>query len=357
LAFVCGKKWKEKDYILRSLEDHEGDVNVIAFSPDGSMVATGGSDGKAISWDVVSGTASGEFYGGPRRRGPRRRMIKQDGPDSRSIWSLAYAPEGGTLATGSRDGTIRLWDLNSGSWGGTELAVFSNLDPHSVWSMAFSPNGRYLVTGHEDGAVRVWDPRGFLGDGEDTPPVAVLEAHSSSIWSVAFSPDQGTALATAGKDRRWKLWDHGGRAKNFEEICSGGHSDWVTAVAFSPDFESLFSASQDELVFIWRVGAAYREERHCPLKPVHMRASAGIWSIAVSFDSKIVATGHDDGTATVWEVQGTKNVMTISGHSGPVRSVALDPLSQTLATGSGDGRAKLWNIRNINSGTWKRKTS
>ena len=149
----------------------------MAFSPDGTRLASGSEDETVRLWDVASGEPTTTLEG-----------------HTDWVLSVAFSPDGTRLASGSWDGTILLWDVASGE-------PTTTLEGHtgSVLSVAFSPDGTRLASGSLDGTVRLWD----VASGE---PTTTLEGHTGSVLSVAFSPD-GTRLASGSWDGTILLWD------------------------------------------------------------------------------------------------------------------------------------------------------
>ncbi|MBT9311406.1 WD40 repeat domain-containing protein [Leptothoe kymatousa TAU-MAC 1615] len=145
---------------------------------------------------------------------------------------MSFSPDGQTLASGSEDGTVKLWDRS-----GRELQT---LEGHSgwVWSVSFSPDGQTLASGSSDGTVKLWDRSGR--------ELQTLEGHTGTVSSVSFSPD-GQTLASGSSDGTVKLWDRSGRELQTLE----GHTDWVWSVSFSPDGQTLASGSDDGTVILW----------------------------------------------------------------------------------------------------------
>ncbi|QHG20757.1 ribosome assembly protein 4 [Nostoc sp. ATCC 53789] len=155
-----------------------------------------------------------------------------------------------------------------------------------------------------------------------------LEGHSGGVNSVSFSPDNQT-IATASDDNTVKLWDRSGK----ELKTLKGHSGWVNSVSFSPDNQTIATASSDNTVKLWdRSGKELKT----------LKGHSG-WVNSVSFspDNQTIATASDDNTVKLWDRSG-KELKTLKGHSGWVNSVSFSPDNQTIATASYDNTVKLW---------------
>ncbi len=152
------------------------------------------------------------------------------------VSSVIFSPDGQTLASGSADKTVKLWDTKTGK----ELVTFKGHGDR-VSSLAFSPDGRTLASGSADKTVRLWEVK-------TARELASLKGHGLYVLSVIFSPD-GRTLASGGLDKMVKLWD----AKTGQELATfKGHRSTVHSVAFSPDGRTLASGSADGTVKLWR---------------------------------------------------------------------------------------------------------
>lgn len=241
----------------------------------------------------------------------------------REIYALAVSRDGKYLASGSFDGTTRVWSTET--W-----KLVYNLPGHShgIGSVAFSPDGKYIVSGGLDGVIQVWD----LNDGKK---FTSIKDSPSSILSVAFSAD-GTTLASGGMDGQIRVYP----TDTWQQlIVLKGHTGGVNALSFSPDNKYLASCSYNELgIRLWERATG---------KPAQtlMDHSEEVYSVVFSPDSQYLASAGADRVIRIWDTRTLLPVSRLSGHLKPVWSLAFSPDSKILASGSiGDKTIRLWTV-------------
>ena len=296
-------------------------VHSIAFSPDGSTLASSVSFEKTIKlWDINSGELKTTLTG-----------------HTGYVYSIAFSPDGSTLASCSSDKTIKFWDINSGELKNT---LIEHSD--SVSSITFSPDGSTLASGSKDKTIKLWDINS--GEVKNT-----LTGHLSWVNSIAFSPD-GSTLASCSEDKTIKLWDiNSGEVKNTLAGCS--------FIAFSPDGSTLASSSSDKTIKFWDINSGELksgEPKSGELKNTPTGCVSWVHSIAFSPDGSTLASCSSDETIKLWDINSGELKNTLTGHSGSVSSIAFSPDGSTLAsyrtkTGrTSETTFKLWKSANLN---------
>ena len=276
----------------------------VAYSADGRTLATGTSDGTISLWDMESGD----------------QIVTIPGGHERWVGALWFSPDGTTVAAGG-NGNISHWDASTGS----NTAFIS---PGGGNPSAFSPDGTILAVERTDGTVGLFD----VATGTS---LASLEGHKDVIEALAFSPD-GTVLASASKDRTIKLWDV---ATGTETATLEGHTSWVMSVAFSSDGRTLASgaAAADNSVKLWDVATGANTatfEGH----------GSQVRSVAFAPDDRTVASGSHDGSILLWDLATGDAATLTREHRGWLSSVALSPDGKTVASAFESGRIDLWDV-------------
>jgi WD40 repeat protein len=194
----------------------------VGFSPDGKRVVSGSYDGTICIWNAETGEeVAGPFEG-----------------HADCVTSVGFSPDGRRVVSGSRDKTIHIWNAETGE----EVAGPFEGHADCVTSVGFSPDGTRVVSGSYDSTIRIWNAE----TGEEV--AGPFEGHTSDITSVGFSPD-GRRVVSGSYDRTIRIWN----AETGEEAAGlfEGHRDWVTSVGFSPDGKRIVSGSLDETIWNW----------------------------------------------------------------------------------------------------------
>ncbi|KAG9126262.1 hypothetical protein FRC07_004185 [Ceratobasidium sp. 392] len=284
-------------------------VNSVAYAPDGRRIVSGSDDGMVRIWDAEAGDAVLEPLTG----------------HSGWVTSVAFSPDGRWIASGSSDMTIRVWDAQTGEAKGDPLRGHSE----GVSSITFSADGRRIASGSADKTIRVWD---WL-TGES---ILELLGHSKSVQSVASSPDDRWIVSGSG-DQTLRIWDAQTGEPALQPLV--GHSDWVRSVEFSPDGNRVASGSDNPTVRIWdaKTGKALFESLH--------GHSDWVRSVAFSPDGGLVVSGSSDRTVRIWDAQtGAAVSQPLDGHSDYVYSVAYSPDGRRVVSGSEDKTIRIWDV-------------
>ena len=292
------------------LTGHTGVVRAVAFSPDGRTLASGARDATVKLWNVENGENIATFV---------RNGI--------GVESIAFSPDGKMLVAGTEGGPIKLWDVENGE----NLATFKGEAPR-VFSVAFSPDGKTVASGGSDNRIQLWDV-------ETKQNTAALTGHESIIFSVAFSPD-GRILASGSQDDTVKLW----HVETGQNIYTFKHRERVFSVAFSPDGKVVAGGSYRGIK-LWNIETG--EAVNLPKGGATVISG----SIAFSPDGATLASASADrfggtrGTVMLWDVETGKDLATLHGHTERIPAVAFSPDGTTIASGLRDGSVKLWNVK------------
>jgi WD40 repeat protein len=302
-------------------------VDSVAFSPDGTTLATGTLDGSVELWDVATGHQAGSTL--------------QAGTNW--VYSVAFSPDGTTLATADTDGTASLWDVTRAA-GRPAKVIATSYGP--VYSMAFSADGATLATGDDVDTVTMWN----AATGRQQPAATIIGGDPNGVFSLAFSPDHTTmALGDAtGKVTLWNAATGAQRAAPFDAgtadlVPDSGYADGlVSATAFSPHGTLLATGDRSDMVRLWDVATGAQQGKAMPAS-----AAQGNGVLAVEFtpDGTRLATADGDGTVRLWNLATRKQAdVPLPSDSSEVKSAAFSPDGGTLAFDYADGTVRIWDI-------------
>ena len=285
----------------------KGGVAEIAYSADGTRLAVANTVGiwiydahNLMELDLLTGHTQG-------------------------ITSIAFSPNGLTLASSSYDETVRIWDVATGT-------VTTTLTGHTkvIRSVTFSPDGSLLAGGGLDKTIHIWDAR----SGEHK---TALVGHTRTINSIAFSPN-GKTLASGSWDNTVQFWDIDTGKQSAvltEHTFFGEHTSGISHVAFSSDGQTFISAAYNEKgTRFWNAITGEHQR---------MVQTGKITSLAVSPDGRTVATGTGYGL-DLWDVATGTHKATLIGHTAYVRAITFSPDGHTLVSGGGSDLF-LWDSR------------
>ena len=308
-----------------------------------ASVASGSDDGTISLWDATFPPEA----------------ITPDGHTS-MVWSLTFSKDGSTLASTSDDHTVKLWDVATGQ-------VRSTLKGHTanVIQAAFSPDERMLASGSDDGTVRLWD----LVTGQ---PLAVLRGGTEGVLAVAFSPD-GKSLASAGNGTTIRIWDVVARS---QRTTLSVQPDFIWSVAYSGDGKMLASAAMQDGVRIWDPNsgdllrsipqASYFAKFSPDDRTLETRGVRGsnvlLWDLgtdtprvalaegmaggigrntAFSPDGSTLVLSRSDGIREIDAATGEERVL-LPGPPGHCWAIAYSPDGRTVVSGHWDGQVRFW---------------
>jgi len=289
----------------QTMRGHTGGISGIVHLPDGRRIVTCSYDGSLRLWNLESGIQTGNDW-------------RDDGQEG--VWSIVLSPNGKTVASGSWDGTVRLWDVETkkavARWTGHTAAVES---------LCWSVDCERVVSGSNDGTIRVWDV-----ESGDTVLGPINTGHED-VYAAIYSPDT-TKIATGGlRENALKIWD----AKTGNLLSTIKHDSAVWTLAWTSDQKKLITGSDTITIFdtaTWQQIATL--EGH----------TSSVFSLSLFQDDRLLASGSYEHTARLWNLDTNIPVGPLIQHENIVDSVAISADGKLLVTGCDDNNAYVWDI-------------
>ena len=293
------------------MRDHDEWVRGVVHLPGGQRVITCSNDGSLRLWDLESGMQIGDDW--------------RDQEDGVGVITIALSPDNKIVASGSGDGTVRLWNVE------TEK-VIARWTGHtrSVWSVCWSPDGERVVSGSHDGTARVWDVESgktILGP--------IITGHRY-VYTVVYSPDK-TKIGTGGyKQNSVQIWD----AKTGELLSTIEHKRPVYSMNWTSDGKRLISGSDVGSIRIFDTATlsqiAILERHH-----------NAVLAISLSRSDRLLASASRDRTVRLWNLDTYLPVGPPLHHEAGVFCAAISDDGKLLVTGCNDYNAYVWDIHAI----------
>jgi WD40 repeat protein len=306
--------WQPKE-LVAILGEHRGRhgaaVSCVAYAPDGSQVASGGSLLVRV-WDPATlrlqGVA-GVYY----------------------ITCMAYSRDSKQLACGGAYGDLHVFDVVKGE--APKLRLTAKAGTSSIYAVTFTTDGKSIACACYDNTVRIYDV-----SGKEIKEKSVVQGHTKAVTALAAAPD-GKTLASGSTDQTIRLWSITEGELKERAVLEAGKD--VTSLAFSPSGGTLAAATSESLVHLWSMPAASKAHEKLAL-PV---GAGSIASLAFSGSGNTLAAAGSDGTIRLWVLTGTpRERFKLEGHAAAVTSVAYSPDNRTLLSGGADWTVRSWDV-------------
>ena len=289
---------KERNRLRRG----DTELTRLSFSPDGNTIASASKDGTIRLWKQ-----NGEF-------------VEQIKVSDQQLNGISFSPDGNIIASASEDGTIKLWNKTNES-----LKQLKERHKEGIWRVNFSPKSEMIASASYDGTIKIWDRHGKL--------LNTIDAKGGSVYSVSFSPDE-TVIASASRDGKIKIWTkNGSLLKEIKVVNNGRAFD----VSFSPDGKTIASVGEEPIVKLWQRGSSWKDVTLWKRLEGHKDS---VYS--VSFSSKgSLASASGDGTVRIWSKEG--NFLTSLNCHGFANDVKFNLKADTVGCVASENLT-LWNI-------------
>ncbi|GMP80929.1 hypothetical protein CsSME_00035840 [Camellia sinensis var. sinensis] len=311
------------------LEGHTSEVFACAWSPAGSLLASGSGDSTARIWTVGDGPCSSSMPNGPLNVVVLKHYKGRINEKSKDVTTLDWNAEGTLLATGSYDGQARIWNRDG------ELMTTLNKHKGPIFSLKWNKKGDYIVSGSVDKTAIVWDIK--TGEWKQQ-----FEFHSAPTLDVDWR--NNVSFATCSTDHMIYVCKVG---ENRPIKTFSGHQGEVNAIKWDPTGSLLASCSDDSTAKIWSM----KQDTYLHDLKEHTKEIYTIrWSPTGPGTNNpnqqlVLASASFDSTIKLWDVELGSLVYSLNGHRDPVYSVAFSPNGEYLASGSLDRCLNIWSVK------------
>ena len=318
---------------------HSAGVNALAFSGDGKRLATAGLDKTARLWDVAETVARASKGKSDAAIVIAPRVVFEG--NAQSVFAVGLDADGSRLVTGGQDGSVHLWRVPSLKAGQTTRITIDRataLSGHgiTVECAAFSPDGKRIASGSWDNTAKLYD-----ADGKD---VATRRGHNRGVMALAFSPDS-SLLSTVSGDHtasvagEVRLWD---AADGKDRGLIGKHDDMALGVAYSAAGKTLVTIGRDRALREWDLTRRSELRALRPTGPTTGESKV-IQAFAYSPDGDRLAVAGEGGEIALWSVSDRKVLVRLTGHTDTVIAIAWSKDGK-LTTASADKTAIIWDL-------------
>ncbi len=284
--------------------------NAFALDDSKNRLYAGYSNGKIVIWNIATGELQHIIF---------------DLEVTAPVSSVALSDNGKLLASGHKDGTMEIWELDPHRKHGEFIR-----EGNTIWDILFSDEDLYVYTANADGKLRRWNI--------DTKILEnIYTRHRRTVNSARFSPN-GEYLATGSSDNSIILWNlSNGEIENYLDA----HSGWVTSLSFSPNGRYLISGSTDKKIMVWAIPRGYmlRESQEFPSE---------VW-VTEFVNNEEVVIGEASGDLSLWNMETAKELRRVeNAHNASIRSIVHSEKSKHIYTSSNDGTIKIWDDASLN---------
>ncbi len=293
--------------VIYSFENHVGVATSLAWSPDGTRLATADGVSNIYIWDMETGYQIKSFSASEEGGG---------------VEGLSWSPTENLIAGGALDYRIHFWNPDTGK----EL-YSTEVHPARIVSIAWSPDGTMVASGDDVGILNIWD----ASNGDYIQGINGREFFFSTN-ALHWQPD-GTHLAWGGLDANVWIWD---LDDDFETLV--GHEDSIYALDFSPSGDRICSGSCDNRMIIWDVATGeilFDDSSH----------PDAVNALAWNPDGQIIASGDTLGNIFLWKAETGEIIKMLKSHDGWIYALAWSPDGTLLASAGDDGVVRVWGVK------------